>query len=88
MLVDDLGVLTRASLHHPACRAPARNDSWALRAPSGALLSWSTVVLLLPFQVGSGEIRVAGLLVNPGLEDVWLERDGDTGRGADGQLRP
>jgi|ERR1035438_5987513 hypothetical protein len=76
LLVDDLDVLAKASLHHPACRAPAWNDSRVIHAPGDARLSWSTVVLLLPFQAGSREIRVAGLLVNPGLEAVWLERDG------------
>src|ERR1019366_2723787 len=55
LLVDDLQVVTRASLHHPSCRAPAWNDT--------------------------GKVRTAGgLLVNPGLEEVWLKRDGDAWR--------
>lgn len=78
LLVDDLGVLTRASLHHSACRAPAWNDSSLITTSRAGLVTWRTVVLLLPFQAGGGEIRVAGLLVNPSLEAVWLVRDGGT----------
>jgi hypothetical protein len=44
---------------------------------STELLTWRTVVLLPPFDIRGGEIRVAALLVNPGLEEVWLGRDGD-----------
>ena len=77
LLVDDLGILTKASLHHSACRAPAWNDSLVITTSSTELLTWRTVVLLLPFDIRGGEIRVAGLLVNPGLEEVWLGRDGD-----------
>lgn len=32
-------------------------------------------IVLLPFQAGSGEIRAAGLPINPGLEEVPLARD-------------
>jgi hypothetical protein len=77
LLVDDLGILTKASLHHRACRAPAWNDSLVITTSSTELLTWRTVVLLLPFDIRGGEMRVAGLLVNPGLEEVWLGRDGD-----------
>jgi len=75
LVVDELDVLTRASLHHRSCRAPEWNDSFLVRATSSALLSWRTVVLLLPFQDQGREIRAAGLLVNPGLEEVPLARD-------------
>lgn len=77
LLVDDLGIHAKASLHHRACRAPAWNDSLVITTSSTELLTWRTVVLLLPFDIRGGEIRVAGLLVNPGLEEVWLGRDGD-----------
>jgi hypothetical protein len=77
LLVDDLGLLTRASLHHAACRAPAWNDSSLITTSSAGLVTWRTVVLLLPFRAGGEEIRVAGLLVNPGLEEVWLVADDD-----------
>jgi hypothetical protein len=80
LLVDDLQVVTRASLHHPSCRAPAWNDTGKVRTAGGVLLTWRTVSLVLPFDTGSGELRVAGLLVNPGLEEVWLKRDGDAWR--------
>lgn len=75
LVVDDLDVLTRASLHHRSCRAPEWNDSLVVRASGTALLTWRTVVVLLPFQDGGREIRAAGLLVNPALEGVWLRRD-------------
>jgi hypothetical protein len=63
--IDDLHVVTRASVHHRACRAPRWNDSPTLQTPTSALLTWRTVVLLLPFQHGRRVIRAAGLLVNP-----------------------
>jgi hypothetical protein len=81
LAVDDLVALTRATLHHRACRAPQWNDSRAIQTSSSALLTWRTVVLLLPFQAGRQVIRAAGLLVNPGLEEVWLAKD-------DGGWRP
>jgi hypothetical protein len=77
LLIDDLGLLTTASLHHGTCRVPAWNDSLLITTSHGALVTWRTVVLLLPFQAGSEEIRIAGLLANPGLEEVWLVRDRD-----------
>jgi hypothetical protein len=68
LAIDDLHVLTRATVHHGACRAPQGNDSRSLEAPASALLTWRTVVLLLPFQDGCRVIQAAALLVNPGLE--------------------
>jgi hypothetical protein len=75
LTIDDLHVITRATVHHRACRAPGWNDSRTLQTPASALLTWRTVVLLMPFQVGPRVIRAAGLLVNPGLEEVWLTED-------------
>jgi hypothetical protein len=75
LVVDDLQAFTRATLHHGACRAPEWNDSFTIRVSGSALVTWQTVVLLLPFEAGGKEIRAAGLLVNPGLEEVWLYRD-------------
>jgi hypothetical protein len=77
LLVDDLGLLTRASLHYPACRPRAWNDSSLITTSSSGLVSWRTVVMLLPFRAGGEEIWMAGLLVNSGLEGVWLVVDGD-----------
>jgi len=77
LLIDDLGLITRASLHS-VCRAPAWNDSMVVSTSRADLVTWRTVVLLLPFQAGGQEIRVAGLLVNPGLEEGWLVRGGGT----------
>jgi hypothetical protein len=47
LAIDDLHVLTRATVHYRACRAPRWNDSLALRMPTSALLTWRTIVLLL-----------------------------------------
>ena len=80
LVVDDLQVLTRASLHHGACRSPGWNDSFVIWGPGSALLTWRTVVLLLPFKAGRGVIRAAGLLLNPGLEEIWLTQDAGTWR--------
>jgi hypothetical protein len=69
LVVDELDVLTRASLHHRRCWAPEWNDSLVIRTSGTALLSWRTVVALLPFDDGGREIHAAGLVVNPvGLE--------------------
>jgi len=76
LLIDDLGFYTRASLHHSACQAPAWNDSMMIKTSSSALVTWRSVVLVLPFQVGGGEILVAALLVNPSLEEVRLMCEG------------
>jgi hypothetical protein len=76
LAIDDLHVLTRATVHHRACRAPQWNDSRILETPTSAMLTWRTVVLLLPFQDGRRVIHAAALLVNPGLEEVWLTEDG------------
>lgn len=70
LAIDDLQVLTRATLHHRACRAPQWNDSFTIQTSSSPLLTWRTVVLLLPFQFGRRTIRTAGLLINPGLKEV------------------
>ena len=78
LLVDDLGLLIRASLHHGGCRAPGWNHSLLITTSRSGLVTWPTVVLLPPFEAGDEVIRVAGLLVNPALEEVWLVRDGDT----------
>ena len=75
LAIDDLPVLTRATVHHRACQAPRWNDSQTLQTPTSALLTWRTVALLLPFQPSRRVIRAAGLLVNPGLEEVWLTED-------------
>jgi hypothetical protein len=75
LAIDDLHVVTRATVHHRACRAPRWNDSQTLQTPTSALLTWRAVVLLLPFQASRRLIRAAGLLVNPGLEEVWLTQD-------------
>jgi hypothetical protein len=74
-VVNDLQVFAQASLHHRACRAPGWNEGFIIRASGSALLSWRTVMLLLPFEAGGRMVRVAGLLVNPGLEEVWLAQD-------------
>src|SRR5690348_16966891 len=50
--IDDLGIVTRASLHHATCQAPSWNDSLLVTAPSDALVSWRSVVLLLPLETG------------------------------------
>jgi hypothetical protein len=68
LAIDDLHVSTRATVHHRTCRALRWNDSQALETPTSALLTWRTVVLLLPFQASARVTRAAGLLVNPGLK--------------------
>jgi histidine kinase/DNA gyrase B/HSP90-like ATPase len=75
LAIDDLHVVTRATVHHRACQALQWNDSLTLQTSSSAALTWRTVVLLLPFQDGRQVIHAAGLLVNPGLEEVWLTED-------------
>jgi hypothetical protein len=47
LLVDDLGLLTRASWHHGACRVPAWNDSLLITTSRARLVTWRTVVVLL-----------------------------------------
>ena len=76
--IDDLGALTKASLHHPACQVPTWNDSLLITASTTATLSWRSVAMLIPLKTGTQEGSVTGLLVNPSLEEVWLRRKSGT----------
>lgn len=75
LVVDDLHAFNRATLHHGACRAPQWNDTFTIKVTSSPLLTWRSAGLVLPFEADGKVVHAAGMLVNPGLEEVWLKRD-------------
>lgn len=80
LVVDDLGVTSTAQLTHPRCRASEWNAGPLLPTAPDAHLTWTGMNLLLPMERdGDVEMRPL-LLVNPGLEMVFLDHDGHGGR--------
>lgn len=76
LCIDDTPVFTQAGLHHQRCRDPQWNDSGHLQVQRGALLSWSSRAVKLPLRGKNTGLDLRPmLLVNPGLEEVFIERD-------------
>ena len=75
--VVDLGTHAGASLHHPSCQPSSWNDSGLLNGLGGGRnLSWTATAVGLPIAPTGGhpaETKPA-LVVNPGLEQVMLDR--------------
>jgi hypothetical protein len=80
LCVDDMMVSVSASLHHPACRAPEWNDSSHFSYSREANLSFVTAGVRMPARYGDHDTSLPMMLVNPGLEQVPLEHDGDRQR--------
>lgn len=83
LVVDDMGVTARASLHHQHCQAPIWNDSGiVVHDTSAATLTYVSGAFLAPLHLdehGNGQYArrdVPAMLVNPGLEAVNLRRAG------------
>lgn len=79
LCVDDTGAFAAASLHHPRCRAATWNESAHVGVSEAAGLSWTSRAWTdLPLIHGDkGPDPRPFLLVNPGLEMVFLYRSDD-----------
>lgn len=79
LVVTDMMVFARAELHHRRCRKSEWNDAGIVRASTGATLSHKMRTPLVPWQNSSTSevVMQPVFLLNPGLEGVTLERDGD-----------
>ncbi len=73
LCVDDAGRYATASLHHPRCRPPGWNDGSVIFAAGGANLSWTSLSFVLPAMSGRKADPRPAMLVNPGLEMIFLE---------------
>jgi hypothetical protein len=74
LCIDDMGAFATAALHHPRCRTAGWNDGPVFVASDGNLVSWGTVSFLLPGVAGRRADPRPVLLLNPGLEMIFLER--------------
>ncbi|MFD3688731.1 hypothetical protein ACFWTE_28380 [Nocardiopsis sp. NPDC058631] len=77
LYVIDMHTYAFAELNHEACRTPDWNDSGFVTRNSSndAYLSHETFSAVLPFSKNGAVDLRPSLLVNPGLEAVWLELD-------------
>jgi hypothetical protein len=73
LCIDDAGDWAAASLHHPDCRTAIWNDSTVLSAPGNPHLSWTSVSFTFPARRGGEADPRPSVLVNPGLEMIFLE---------------
>lgn len=72
LCIDDVGTWAVASLHHRQCRPPAWNDGSVIPMTGGANTTWTSVSFMLPIQKGRKPDPRPVVLVNPGLEMVFL----------------
>lgn len=84
LCVDDSMAFATASLHHPDCRAPQWNDSGMITSSGIEAITWTAGTLVFGL-VREGKAEPWPMMViNPGLENVVLERDKD----GDWRVRP
>jgi hypothetical protein len=73
--INAVGDPIAASLHHARCRSPEWRENGPL-VLVGAGLSWAAHMVPVPLVTGDQQAhQVAMLLLNPGLEQVVVERD-------------
>ena len=79
LCVDDFDAFAMAALHHRGCRAAVWNESGHMRVGYGANTSWSSQAWSgFPLvRAGAGPDPRPFLLVNPGLEMVFLKHSDD-----------
>src|SRR6266545_2721840 len=77
LAVENIHIVASVSLHHPRCRASAWSED-ILSGPRGqATLSFATHSMLLPIGApdGAEPIYYPAMLVNPGLEMVFIGKN-------------
>jgi hypothetical protein len=78
LCVDDHMAFAVATLHHQRCRKPVWNDSGQMTASPAAYVSWTSRAWAgLPLIHGGEKDPRPFVLVNPGLEMVFLGRPAD-----------
>ncbi len=73
LCIDDASTYATASLHHPRCRSASWNDDSLIYVVGGANLSWTTLSFMLPAMTGRKADSRPVMLLNPGLEMIFLE---------------
>lgn len=76
LCVDDAVTYATASLHHSRCRPAAWNDGSVIYLAGGANLSWTSLSFMLPAMAGRKADPRPAMLLNPGLEMIFLEPSG------------
>jgi hypothetical protein len=80
LCIDDSVEYAIAAVHHPGCREPGWDDSSVIAIAGGANLSWTTRSLLLPGTTRGKAEPWPVVLLNPGLEMIFLEPQRDSWR--------
>jgi len=77
LVVNDGLVMAHASLHHTKCKSPQWNDSGVQYLSGAPLISWVVNSVAFPARDGNnpGDF-IAGMVLNPSLEQVSLRRVG------------
>lgn len=79
LCLDDMMVFVAAGLHHPACRRSGWSQGIGLNM-NAEHLSWVATILLVPFGTSEDNLDMRPMmLVNPGLEQVYLKQDEQSG---------
>lgn len=78
LCIDEMGEFATASLHHPRCRSSSWNDGPVIVTTGSNHVSWATVSFLLPAMVGRKLDPRPVMLLNPGLEMIFLQLDNGT----------
>ena len=73
LCIDNAGQYGTASLHHQRCRPASWNDGPVIYATGGANLSWTSLSFMLPSRTGRKADPYPAMLLNPGLEMIFLE---------------
>jgi hypothetical protein len=73
LCIDDARQYATASLHHQRCRLACWNDGSVIYATGGAHLSWTSLSFMVPSRTGRRADPRPAVLVNPGLEMIFLE---------------
>ena len=76
LVVNDIGAWAHAGLHHRNCRAPVWNAGTVMQVSGNADTTWRARAALLPFP---GYGTLPALIVNPSLESVVLQPQGEDG---------
>jgi hypothetical protein len=73
LVVEEVGPFATAGLFHDHCKTSGWNDTGAVRVGRTATTSFTVMAVLLPLQVaGSEPVLTPTLIINPGLEHVFL----------------
>jgi hypothetical protein len=75
LCVQDMMIFAYANLHHPECHEPEWGDGTEMPSGSQPVLSHVTRMLMLPITKDNRPRPTPLMLINPGLEGIFLHRD-------------